>query len=306
VTAEDRPRPWQRLAGKIAPEIVDAPQISGHSVNAGTDVHERVVSYLERNVVGTPWADPLALVAVVMTARRRDVSTVRSVLQVLHPRFSLLFPALGLTTMADWRADHLLAYLRGEVLPDDRQLVRTGFWKRYSTATRLLTRWLATLPDSERDRYCRFVLPVARPDQVEGLIKIAEVQREQHQTRKAETDALVPQFAAIRAEAHLRHHRLRRVRQAVHRALRDLAGPQPPPSPLAFAYDEGADPALERLHFRLWDRRSFVRAHADRYGPETVADARTRWGPFSETRNRVFLEFVTAERLASDAPPEGL
>ncbi len=314
MTPEVRPYPWQRLAGKIAPEVLHAPQIGADPLSPGAwpEVHERVVSYLDRNVVSTPWADQLALAAAVMTARRRDVSTVRTVIQVLHVRFSLLFPALGLTTMADWHADRqLLAYLRGEVLPDDRQLVRTGFWKCYSAATRQLTRWLATLPDPERDRYRRFVLPVARPDLVEGLVKIAEVQREQRQTRKAETDALVPQFAAIRAEAHLRHNRLGRVRQAFQGALRDLVGPQPPPLPLAFAYDEGPDsapggPAHERRHFRLWDRRSFVRAHADRYGPETVADARTRWGPFSEARNRVFLEFVTAERPASDAPPEGL
>jgi hypothetical protein len=145
-----------------------------------------------------------------------------------------------------------------------------------------------------------------RPDQVEGLVKVAEVLREQRQTRKAETDALVPQFAAIRAEAHLRHNRLGRIRQAFHSALRDLAGPEPPPLPLAFAYDEGAAPALERLHFRLWDRRSFVRAHADRYSAETVADARTHWGAYSDARNRVFLEFVRAERLVSDAPAEGL
>jgi hypothetical protein len=177
------------------------------SLGDGPDVHERVVGYLERHT-GTPWADQLALVVAVMTAGRRDVSTVCRVVQILHARFKLLLPALGLTTMADWRADqHLLAYLRGEVLPEDRQRVRTAFWRAYSTATRQVARWLATLPDPERDRYHSFVLPVARPDHVEGLVKAAEVQREQRETRKAETDAVVPQFAAIRSEAHLRHNR---------------------------------------------------------------------------------------------------
>ena len=31
-----------------------------------------------------------------------------------------------------------------------------------------------------------------------------------------------------------------------------------------------------------------------------------RVGPFSDARNRTFLEFLRADRLASDAPPEGL
>lgn len=303
------PRPWQRLAGRIAPEVLHAPQTGADPLRPGVwpDVHERLVGYLDRNCVGTPWADHLALAAAVMTARRRDPSTVRHIILVLHPGFRRLFPALGLTTMADWQADrHLLASLRGEVLPADRQPVRTAFWKADNAATRQLMRWLQTLPDADRDRARPFALPVVSADHVEGFIKAGEVQRQQQETRKAETDALVPQFAAIRAEAHLRHTRLRRVHQACHGALQDLAAPQPPPLPRAFSYDEGDGLAHERLHFRLWDRRSFVRAHAERYGPETVADVRTRSGPFQDARNRRFLEFVQAERLASDAPLEGL
>lgn len=93
----------------------------------------------------------------------------RTVIQVLHPGFRRLFPALGLTTMVDWQADrHLLAYLRGEVLPADRQPVRTAFWKAYNTATRQLTRWLATLPQADRERARPFALPVVRADQIDA------------------------------------------------------------------------------------------------------------------------------------------
>ena len=95
----------------------------------------------------------------------------------------------------------------------------------------------AALPDADRPRYAAFVLPGVRADQVEGLTQTAEVQRQQRQRRKAATDAVVPQFAAIRAEAHLRHNRLRRLRQAVHGALRELERPEPPAWPIAFRYD---------------------------------------------------------------------
>ena len=312
---EGPPRPWQRLAGKVAPEVLQAPKTAGDSLTPGDwpDVHGRVVGYLERTIVGTPWADHLALVAAVLTARRCDVATVRYRIQEVHAGFRRLFPALGLTTMADWQAErHLRAYLTAEVLPHDRLGRRHTFWKSYSSATRHLARWLAALPDADRTRYAAFVLPAVRADQVEGLTQTAEVQRQQRQRRRAATDAVVPQFAAIRAEAHRRHNRLRRLRQAVHAALRELEGPEPPAWPMAFSYDEGAAPehgvpAQERLHFRLWDRRSFVRAHADRYAPNTVSAARTRCRrPFAETRNRRFVEFLGAERLGSDAPPQAL
>ncbi|MBI4544730.1 MAG: site-specific integrase [Gemmatimonadetes bacterium] len=308
------PRPWERLAGTIAPDVLRAPRTAGDPITPGAwpDVHERLIRYLERKVVGRPWADQLALAAAVMSARRRDATTVRRVVQVVHGGFGTLFPALGLTTMADWRADHLVAYLKAEVRPHDRQSVRTGFWRCYNTTSRLLRRWLATLPTADRGPYQRFVLPVVSPDQVEGLIKSAELQRQQRLNRKAETDAVLPQFTALRIEAHLRYNRLLRLRQAFRDAARALTHPHPPSLPVTFAYDEGADPEhevppQERLHFRLWDRRSFVVAHADHYRPETVADARTGRGrPFSDARNTVFLEFLRAERLVSDAPPAGL
>ena len=56
MTPEVRPYPWQRLAGKIAPEVLHAPQIGADPLSPGAwpEVHERVVSYLDRNVVSTP------------------------------------------------------------------------------------------------------------------------------------------------------------------------------------------------------------------------------------------------------------
>ena len=146
-------RPWQRLAGKIAPEVLQAPKTAGDPLTPGDwpDVHARVVGYLERTIVGTPWADHLSLGAAVLTARRCDVATVRYRIQEVHAGFQRLFPALGLTTMADWQAErHLRAYLTAEVLPHDRLGLRHTFWKSYSSATRHLARWLAALPDSDR------------------------------------------------------------------------------------------------------------------------------------------------------------
>jgi hypothetical protein len=139
-------RPWLRLAGKIAPEVLQAPRTAGDPLAPGDwpDVHSRVVGYLERTIVGRPWADQLALAAAVLTARRCDVATVRYRIQEVHAGFQRLAPTLGLTTMADWHPErHLRAYLTAEVLPHDRLGRRHTFWKSYSSATRHLARWLA-------------------------------------------------------------------------------------------------------------------------------------------------------------------
>jgi len=109
---------WQNLAGKITQEVFHAPKTGGDPSGSWIQVHERVIKYLLRNVVGNPWADHLVLIAAVLTARRRDVSTVEHILRVLHPRFALLFPALKLVGMDEWKPDlHFPLYMNGDLVP---------------------------------------------------------------------------------------------------------------------------------------------------------------------------------------------
>jgi len=75
----------------------------------------------------------------------------------------------------------------------------------------------------------------------------------------------------LRAQAHFRFNRLQRLREAYRTAVTSAEQGQDRLSlPLAFSYEEGGDPGQgvphrERLHFRLWDRRSFVLAHREQY-----------------------------------------
>lgn len=77
--------------------------------------------------------------------------------------------------------------------------------------------------------------------------------------------------------------------------------------PLAFCYDEG-DPHQERLHFKVWDRRSFVLGpeRLTVYAPPTREKAQRGWQQFTDERNDVFLEFVKTEPLEGNAALEGL
>jgi hypothetical protein len=152
------------------------------------DTRDAFHQYLLRNVVGTPWINHLALIAAVLSAHNRDLQTVRMTVMVLHARFSALFPALGLSRVDEWRNEiHLPLYLEAKVIADDTLYMRHQFFRRYSSGSRHVQGWLEVLPDAER-------------------------QQQAH--RKAETEAVIPQFATLRAEAHFRFNRLARLRHA--------------------------------------------------------------------------------------------
>src|SRR6266851_7325549 len=106
--------PWETLVGKVAPEVLSAPKTGGEHHAEWLPVHERIVRYLLRHVVEQPWKNHLTLIASVLSARNRDVSTVELIVQSLHVRFSRILPALGLETMDEWNADlHIPKYLKG-------------------------------------------------------------------------------------------------------------------------------------------------------------------------------------------------
>jgi len=196
------------------------------------------------------------------------------------------------------------------VLPNDPQTVRQRFWAAYNSASKLMAHWLGSLPEPQRQTYQKFTLPSVSRLFVEGLTREKEVTQRQQQVRKAETDAVVPRFAAIRAEAHFRYNRIARLRRAYHEALRTLSG-KGRDFPVTFSYEEGGDrelgvPTHERLWFRIWDRRSFVQAHAEAYSRSPVVSSRCRTAAYADDSNHLFLEFVRGERLIGDAPPEGL
>jgi hypothetical protein len=300
-------RTWADLEGKIAPHVLHAPKTCGDPDSSGarSAVHERIVKYLYYHVSGKPWMNHLALVAAVLAARQRDASTVRNVLTTLHARCAELFPALQMETMSTWVADtHMRAYLLGEILPDATDATRAQFWQTYNAAATQLQSWLQSLPAEKRSQYQPFVLPPVTPWALKGLTKIDEVKQQQRQHRKIETDAVVPRYSALRVEAHLRFNKILRLYQAYQQALQEVK-PDHSNLPLNFSYDEG-EPAQERLHFRLWDRRTFIldQNHPYSYLPKMWAAKGIQ--TCSAERNGLFLEFVKAERLVGDAPPEGL
>jgi len=197
---------WSDLDGHVAPEVLCAPRTGSDPTGTWPKVHARVLGYVMRNVRGKPWIDHLALIAAVMTAQRRDVGTGEGTLKMLHQRFSCLFPLFALDSMSQWAIEpHLVSYLRGEVLAQDTLATRMGFFRRYMSATKLVASWWDFLPQAQQNVYRPFVLPALNPFLAEEFSPMEKAWVSQQQThRKAETEAVVPAFTALRAEAHFR------------------------------------------------------------------------------------------------------
>ena len=113
------------------------------------------------------------------------------------------------------------------------------------SATKLVTNWWDFLPQAQQNVYRPFVLPALNPFLAEEFSPMEKAWVSQQQThRKAETEAVVPAFTALRAEAHFRFNRLQRLWQAYQQAVKQVL-PDHSNLPLTFSYEEG-DPPVER------------------------------------------------------------
>jgi hypothetical protein len=302
--AHARKLSWQDLDGRIAQEVFQAPKTGGDPSGNWMQVHERVVKYFLRSIVGTPWADHLALIAAVLTARRRDVNTVEHILRILQPHFALLFPALKLTSMSEWKPDlHFPLYMSGDLIPEHTPTNRHSLLKIYTGTTKQLNHWLMALPEAEQHIYQRFILTPLSPHVVDELNHRKELEQQQREHRKTETEAVVPYFADLRAEAHYRFNRLARLRHAYRQAVAQVR-PDHSNLPLEFSYEDGVSSG-ERIHCKLWDRRTFVLDPKHGYCRYTRSNAKTGKGTFLPERNTLFLEIVNVERIEGEGPAEG-
>src|SRR5258708_10037183 len=279
---------WNDLEAHVAPEVYCAPRTGGDSPGEWTTVHERVIGYLVRNVVGKPWADHLTLIAAVTTAQRRDVQTVVQHMSVLHARFSVLFSFFRLDDIRHWSINrHLVPYVRGEVPSQDPLATRAHFFRRYMMGvTNQVASWLDFLPTDQREVYQPFLLPTVNPllaETLSGTVQEWESQQKEH--RKEETEAVVPQFTELRAEAHFRFNGMTTLCQAYQQAILQVLADHSN-LPLDFSYEEG-DPPVERIVCRLWDRRSFVLhpEHTDKYHKDRVGLARRKRLTFADEHN---------------------
>ncbi len=311
--------PWQELNGHCAPEVLCAPKTWGDPLRSShmdpPQNLQGIVRYVQNNLVGLPWCDYLVLLAAVVYRQGVQYRTIYNDLSTLHNGFSDLYTVLNLQSMADWDVDkHLSLYLGGQLLDAHGATQRVEFWRRYLTGSRHLKRWLASLPIEQQTLYRPYVLPYPRdPQELTQLSGLRQVTHEQQEKRKADTDALMPFYADLRTQAHLRYNLLVRLRKAYRKAIKAVEQGKAE-CPFEFELREGGNTqkqsATERLIFRLWDRRTFVLAHAKEapksFTQNTIDAAKDGRGSFAPERNSYLLEFVRVESLNETSLTKGL
>lgn len=274
---------WQRLQGLVAAEVLAAPRVDWERVDG------RCIRYLVQHVAGCPWLDHLAVLTAVLTSYAGlDPQTILDQLQSLHPRWRVLFPAYGLQAFSEWwPSEHIPRYLN-DLRFADTLYTRQAFLRCYFSAAAHTQAYIRALPDPEGGTYRRWALPPLPLELHRQLSRRTELTEAAKRRRKEETDAMTPQFARTRGEAHLRWNELNRLRLKFQEAVSLVESGQEA-LPLAVSYEE--QQGLQHLHFVLWDRPSFVLAHAEQYSAATVRHAQRRVSSFQPDQNHYFLEF---------------
>lgn len=268
--------PWySQYLGKVDEQILHLQDARGLFLMDKLD--DRNLTFFTRQVLDKPWANHLMLAILGQVNQNKDYSTIRNLLQN-NSRFTDLFHAFGLSSMTDFIVDdHLYAYLKGNVYPDHSNSMKGGFNSNYRTMAFQTKKWLENnFTDQQKTQLEKFLFPMPSFDSSDfSLVKQANDQA--RDTRKNETDAIVPCLPQIRAEGHFRLNQILRLRTSFLKAA-EQAKKQVDALPLQFQYNE-PERIGERFYFRLWDKSSFVMHHLDQFSQHSIEAAKKKPEP---------------------------
>ncbi|WP_257143367.1 site-specific integrase, partial [Bacillus cereus] len=234
-----------------------------------------------------------------------DAQTVCYTISHINVRFKDIFHAYDLQTFTDFDTEkHMYDYLKGLIYPEHSNSQRAECLRRYKSVSYSTKKWLTSKLSQEQQEYFQqFVLPMPMFDSRDFMLN-KQAKEQAQNTRKSETDAIVPYLPQIRSDANFRWNQMKRLREAFLIACKQ-AEQGDIVLPLDFHYDE-PERIGERFYFRLWDKSSFVLYHKEKFTESIVKSAEQRTGTYSEAKNHYFVEFVKAERLEYNDVADGL
>lgn len=286
---------WHQFQDTVDPLLLTAPKIHWDQVE------RRFLNYITVKTAGRPWCNPLALFLGVATCYAKlDRQSIKSRLHSMHCRFDSIFTFYQLTDFSEWDPVEYLTRYMNDPQGADSLETRNEFLRSYTAVVRTIQVYLQALPAEIRPRYAQWVFPPLPAGLRAQIAHEHDVKDLQAQRRKADSDAVSPFFAPMRGEAHFRWNALARLRQQYREVVtRVVAGKAT--LPVAFSYEEVR--YQQRLHFLLWDRPTFILAHAQDYSHQACWKARHRLLEYSPERNHFFLEFAGAESLSDPSTP---
>ncbi|MEY9973489.1 integrase [Lysinibacillus sp. RC46] len=266
---------------------------------------ERLLKYLYNNCLTFDWKNQLLLIALIGEVRNNDTQTIFTIISILHPRLKDIFRECNITSFSDFEPNvHVDKYLKGDICINSSNSMKKDLLSKYNSSEYYTKKWISeNLPSGEQQYYNKFLLPPFSYDSREFSFTKLAIEQAQN-TRKDETDAIVPHLSTIRAEANLRWNQMKRLRDAFHQQIRVIETDSIS-LPIEFSY---AEPKRigEVFYFRLWDKPSFVLNHQKDFSDIIIKQATQKKSTYSDENNAYFLEFIRAESIESDSAPEGL
>ncbi|BAU28533.1 phage integrase family protein [Aneurinibacillus soli] len=294
---------YEELVGKVDEHILHLRNNRGMFLL--DKLNEVPVKYFFNRCLDMPWRNQLLFVMLVGGDRNLDTRTIESTLRNLNARLKDIFYTYDLQIFFDFDVNkHMYEYLKGSIFPEHSYNQRAIFLKEYNSTAYSTKKWLTSKLNQEQQKYFQqFLFPMPKFDSRD--FSFGKQAREQAKnTRKSETDAVVPFLPQIRVEANFRWNQIKRLREAFLTACKQVENDNVT-LPLEFHYDE-PERVGERFYFRLWDKPSFVLYHQEKFTDSIVKSAKKRTGTYSDKNKYYFVELIGAERLNDDDVAEGL
>lgn len=294
---------YEQLLGKVDDQLLHLQDARG--IFYLDKIHEKNLNHYIRNIAEKPWNNHLLLAIYVDVDKNLDVQTIRKSMGIIHSRLNNIFESFHLNSMKEFDVErHLYEYLKGSIYQEHSDVMRSNCLSCFKAVSYGAKKWILSKLNNEQQSYFeQYLIPMQSYDSRDfSFTKSAKEQAQN--TRKSETDTIVPLLPQIRVEAHFRWNQLNRLRQAFLKA-RNQAKSTNCELPLDFHYDE-PERIGERFHFRLWDKQAFVLKHQDQFPASSIKAASKRTCAYSEDNNHFFVEFIKAERYEDDEEAEGL
>lgn len=251
------------------------------------------------------WFPQLLLITLIETDRNKDLRTIYAQNATLNNRFNNIFNEFKIAAWSDFNPNqHMYMYLKGEIYPEHTNNQRKKLLEYYNTALYNTQKWIKnTFSIDKKTHYNQFLLPSIEFDSRDFSFNKLALE-EARNTRKDETDAIVPHLSTIRAEANLRWNQMKRLRDAFQEQIK-IVEADSISLPIEFYYEEPKRIG-EVFHFRLWDKPSFVLNHQKEFSDAIIKKANEKKATYSDENNAYFLEFIHAESTESESIAEGL
>ncbi|HFK1475674.1 site-specific integrase [Bacillus pacificus] len=294
---------YEDLLGEVDEEILHLQDARG--VFLLDKVPEKPINYFLNQCLNKPWKNHILLEIFIDADRNMDTQSIITVLKIVDKRIRDIFHVYNLKDISGFNIEvHMYEYLKGVVLQEHSNNMRTEFLIRYSSIVYTTRRWVASkLGKDQQEYFQQYLFPIP-PFSSKDFPFSKLAMEERKSIRKGETDAIVPLLPKIRAEGHFRWSQIKRIRDAFLKACKQVKDTREI-LPLEFHYDE-PERIGERFYFRLWDKPSFVLCHKEHFSNPSIRSAETHTGVYSDKNNHYFVEFIRAERMNDDDIAEGL